>query len=93
MVTYEAPNKAIITPTQLEQFQQSPTHSRVLGYLETLNEAVVGVKLRDTCHESEVKSRHYLLYNTSHSCVSCRPSGPSLEYLMMSWRLQSKRLQ
>lgn len=52
--TYEVPTKAIITPAQLEQFQQSATHSRVLGYIETLNEAVVGVKLRDPCYESEV---------------------------------------
>ena len=54
MAKYEVPSKAIITPTQLEQFQQSATHTRVLGYIEALNEAVVGVKLRDTCHESEV---------------------------------------
>ncbi len=54
MAKYEVPSKAIITPTQLEQFQQSTTHTRVLGYVESLNEAVVGVKLRDTCHESEV---------------------------------------
>ena len=58
MATYEVPSKAIITPVQLEQFQQSTTHSRVLGYIEILNEAVVGVKLGNPCHESEVTGRH-----------------------------------
>jgi serine/threonine-protein phosphatase 2A activator len=51
---YEVPTKAIISPAQLQQFQQSATHASVLAYIETLNEAVVGVKLRDNCHESEV---------------------------------------
>lgn len=91
MVTYEVPNKAIITPAQLEQFQQSATHARVLGYIETLNEAVAGVKLRDACHESEVICRHYLSYtHTPHLHVSCRPSGPSLEYSTTSQRSRTK---
>lgn len=92
MATYEVPSKAIITPAQLEQFQQSATHTRVLGYIETLNEAVAGVKLRDTCYESEVMcSFRYLTVQTRKPCFLFRPSGPSLEYSMMSRRLQSKR--
>lgn len=53
---FEKPTKAIIIPSQLEQFQQSGTHSKVLGYIQTLNDAVVGVKLRDPCPESEVSN-------------------------------------
>jgi len=95
---YEVPSKAIITPAQLEQFQQSATHAKVLGYIETLNDAVAGVKLRDSCHESEVMpDRLLLLIRTQHVSLlvacSCRPSRPSLGYSMMSRRLQSKLLQ
>ena len=91
MVTYEVPNKAIITPAQLEQFQQSATHTRVLGYIETLNEAVAGVKLRDACHESEVMSRRCLSYtHTPHLHASCRPSGPSSESSTTSQRSRAR---
>ncbi|KIM28183.1 hypothetical protein M408DRAFT_144083 [Serendipita vermifera MAFF 305830] len=50
---YHAPEKEILTKSQLEQFQQSPTHAQILTYIERLNEAVVGVKLQDSCQESE----------------------------------------
>jgi hypothetical protein len=98
MATYEVPSKAIITPAQLEQFQQSATHSRVLGYIEALNEAVVGVKLRDDCPESEVTGRRHgepprAHPHETHPCVPCRLSRPSLACSTMSRRLQSKRLR
>jgi hypothetical protein len=51
---YRAPQKEILSPAQLEQFQQSPTHSQLLAYIQRLNDAVIGVKLRDPCYESEV---------------------------------------
>ena len=51
---YRAPEKEILTKAQLEQFQQSATHSQLLAFIERLNEAVVGVKLRDPCDESDV---------------------------------------
>jgi len=51
---YYTPTKEILTKSQLEQFQQSATHSQLLAFIERLNEAVVGVKLRDPCEESEV---------------------------------------
>ena len=97
---YEVPSKAIITPAQLEQFQQSATHAKVLGYIETLNDAVAGVKLRDNCHESEVMPDRLLFTHTYTTrltpCLvaySCRPSRPSLGSSMMSRRLQSRLLQ
>jgi hypothetical protein len=51
---YVQPRKEILTKTQLEQFQASPTHAQILEFMTRLNESVVGVKLRDNCHESEV---------------------------------------
>jgi serine/threonine-protein phosphatase 2A activator len=53
---YHAPEKEILTKAQLEQFQQSATHSQLLAFIERLNEAVIGVKLRDPCEESDVCS-------------------------------------
>lgn len=52
--SFEPPTKEILTPQQLEQFQQSQTHSQILAYIQRLNEAVVGVKLQDPCTESDV---------------------------------------
>jgi hypothetical protein len=51
---YVQPRKEILTKTQLEQFQASPTHAQILEFMTRLNESVVGVKLRDNCHESKV---------------------------------------
>ena len=51
--TYRSPRKCIITQDQLSTFQSSSTHNQIISYIETLNEAVVGVKLTDPCSESE----------------------------------------
>ncbi|KAI4518537.1 Phosphotyrosyl phosphatase activator [Schizophyllum commune Tattone D] len=51
-MTYLVPSKAIVTPEQLEAWKQSETHERVLSYVTTLNDAVVGVKLDDECPRS-----------------------------------------
>ncbi|KAG8829762.1 Serine/threonine-protein phosphatase 2A activator 2 [Serendipita sp. 399] len=51
--TFEPPTKAILSPHQLEQFQTSQTHASVVAYIQRLNDAVTGVKLRDSCFESE----------------------------------------
>ena len=54
MSTYFEPRKCILTKEQLEAFQASQTHKDIVTYIETLNAAVVGVKLTDECTESEV---------------------------------------
>ncbi|KAI0049899.1 Phosphotyrosyl phosphatase activator [Auriscalpium vulgare] len=48
----ESPAKAILSKEQLAAFQQSETHRSLVAYIETLNDAVVGVKLTDPCAES-----------------------------------------
>ncbi|KAK1225745.1 Serine/threonine-protein phosphatase 2A activator 2 [Marasmius sp. AFHP31] len=47
------PRKSLLSQSQLEWFQTSETHNRIITYVETLNEAVVGAKLGDKCEESE----------------------------------------
>ncbi len=59
-----APRKIILTKEQLEAFQQSKTHETIVGYINALNEAVVGVKLTDECAVSPVRK--------SVGCVSVR---------------------
>lgn len=49
------PRKVILTKDQLEYFQQSKTHEEILAYIQTLNDAVVGVKLTDPCTTSPVR--------------------------------------
>ncbi|TEB32898.1 Phosphotyrosyl phosphatase activator [Coprinellus micaceus] len=50
---FQPPNKRILTPEQLVAFQQSPTHGEIVEFIDELNVAVKGVKLRDG--EGEVK--------------------------------------
>jgi hypothetical protein len=50
---FQPPNKRILTPEQLVAFQQSPTHGEIVEFIDELNVAVKGVKLRDG--EEEVK--------------------------------------
>lgn len=51
----QAPRKIILTKEQLEHFQSSQTHKDIVSYIETLNTAVVGVKLTDECSQSFVR--------------------------------------
>jgi serine/threonine-protein phosphatase 2A activator len=53
-MTFQEPRKFILTKEQLEWFQTSDTHQKILSYIEALNEAVVGAKLTDAREESEV---------------------------------------
>ncbi|KAA1474600.1 Phosphotyrosyl phosphatase activator [Dentipellis sp. KUC8613] len=53
---YRAPHKAILTKEQLEAFQTSRTHNDIVAYIQTLNDAVVGVKLTAPCEESPAVS-------------------------------------
>ncbi|KAG9027122.1 Serine/threonine-protein phosphatase 2A activator 2 [Tulasnella sp. JGI-2019a] len=51
---YRPPKKAILSQEQLESFKASKTHADLVAYITTLNECVVGVKLRDDCPQSDV---------------------------------------
>ena len=51
---FEEPRKSILTPEQLAYFQQSETYQDIIGFIEELNECVVGVKLTDECALSPV---------------------------------------
>ena len=52
--SYTPPRKYILSKEQLEAFQASKTYQDIISYIETLNEAVIGVKLTDACEESQV---------------------------------------
>ncbi|KAF9045198.1 hypothetical protein BJ165DRAFT_1476028 [Panaeolus papilionaceus] len=51
--TYQTLRKAVLSKEQLEAFQESKAHHDIIGYIETLNDAVVGAKLTDDCAQSE----------------------------------------
>ncbi|VDB86473.1 unnamed protein product [Peniophora sp. CBMAI 1063] len=49
---YRTPTKAILSKEQLAAFESTPTHTAILTYIETLNSAVVNVKLTADCSQS-----------------------------------------
>ncbi|KAL0058969.1 Serine/threonine-protein phosphatase 2A activator 2 [Marasmius tenuissimus] len=51
--TFHPPRKALLSQSQLEWFQTSETHKRIITFVETLNQAIVGAKLGDACEESD----------------------------------------
>ncbi|KAI0795727.1 hypothetical protein C8Q75DRAFT_711860 [Abortiporus biennis] len=48
-MSFVHPRKVILSKAQLAEFQESKTHDKIMEYIETLNEAVVGVKLTADC--------------------------------------------
>ncbi|KAH9934152.1 uncharacterized protein B0H18DRAFT_979700 [Fomitopsis serialis] len=50
--SFTPPRKVILLKEQLEHFQASQAHQDIVAYIQTLNDAVVGVKLADECSES-----------------------------------------
>lgn len=70
-MAYVEPRKFILTKDQLEHFQNSKTHEEILGYIQALNDAVVGVKLTDPCTTSPVrksfKGKHKPPFLKGHS--------------------------
>lgn len=52
---FTIPRKVILLKEQLEHFQASKAHQDIIAYIQTLNEAIVGVKLTDDCPESPVR--------------------------------------
>ena len=53
-MSFQVPRKCILSPEQLTVFQSSKTHQKVVTYIETLNNAVIGIKLTEDCSESPV---------------------------------------
>ncbi|KAF9446465.1 Phosphotyrosyl phosphatase activator [Macrolepiota fuliginosa MF-IS2] len=73
-MTFQQPRKFILIKDQLEWFQTSETHKKIISYIETLNEAVVGVKLADPCEESEgVKALLSVLDKVEQICKETPP--------------------
>lgn len=54
-MSFHPPRKIVLTRDHLQTFQASKTHQDIAEYIETLNKAVVGVKLTDECPESQVR--------------------------------------
>jgi hypothetical protein len=61
--------KRIVSNEQLDTFAHSDTHEQIVQFVEALNESVVGVKLRDSPQESDV--RLLLLLFKSHRLLTC----------------------
>ncbi|VDB86471.1 unnamed protein product [Peniophora sp. CBMAI 1063] len=49
---YKTPTKAILSAEQLKAFESTSTHAALISYIETLNSAVVNVKLTMDCSQS-----------------------------------------
>lgn len=54
-MSFITPRKCILSKEQLDAFQTSETYNHIITYIETLNNAIVNVKLSDACSESEVR--------------------------------------
>ncbi|KAI7829058.1 hypothetical protein BX661DRAFT_181308 [Kickxella alabastrina] len=48
------PARQILTPEDLDQFLESPACNEIVGFLNALNESVIGVKTTDTIEESAI---------------------------------------
>ena len=57
MTSFRALEKAIVSKEQLAAFKSSKAYSRITAYVDTLNDAVVGLKLSDGGEESQVRRR------------------------------------
>ena len=55
MTSFRPLQKAVISKEQLAAFQTSKTYAIITSYIETLNGAVVGVKLTDEVEQSQVR--------------------------------------
>lgn len=78
MSQFKSLRKCILSQEQLSSFQSSKVHKDVVSYVETLNDAVVGVKLTDECAESPVgfirltiNERILCIYRVSKPSSTC----------------------
>lgn len=59
-MTFKIPTKLILSSVQLEDFQNSQTHTNIVTFVEQLNESVISVKLTDSV-EATVRLLHFHL--------------------------------
>jgi hypothetical protein len=58
---YTIPIKRILSKVHLAAFARSPAHDDILGFIDTLNESIVGKKLSEKGEPSEVSFEFLLL--------------------------------
>lgn len=58
--SYAIPTKHILTKAHLAAFQRSKTYSDIFGFIDELNEDIVGKKLTEAGEGSEVCQNHIL---------------------------------
>lgn len=58
--SYTIPTKYILTKAHLAAFQRSKTYSEIFGFIDELNEDIVGKKLTEAGEGSEVCQNHIL---------------------------------
>lgn len=51
---YQVPIKRILSKVHLAAFERSPAHADILGFIDTLNESIVGKKLSEKGEPSKV---------------------------------------
>jgi hypothetical protein len=63
--------KAILSKEQLAAFQSSPTYAKITSYIDTLNNAVVGIKLTDECAQSQVRTPNFVFLLAGSAGEGC----------------------
>ncbi len=95
-MSFQNPRKTILTKEQLDYFQASKTHADIINFIESLNESVVGLKLRDHCSSSPVRLYEPCLLQSDlqDSCTSnTRELMPSLQFsTRWSWQPEKYHL-
>lgn len=54
--TYVVPTKHILSRAHLDAFLRSPAHDQIVGFIDALNDAIVGKKLSEAGEGSEVSA-------------------------------------
>ena len=55
--TYIAPTKHILSQAHLAAFQRSQSHTDILGFIDNLNQSIVGIKTTQSGAGSDVSRR------------------------------------
>jgi Phosphotyrosyl phosphate activator (PTPA) protein len=66
MTSFRPLQKAIVSKEQLAAFQNSKAYATITSYIETLNSAVVGVKLTDEHAQSQVRRLAVVSHQGTH---------------------------
>ncbi|KAJ1912935.1 Serine/threonine-protein phosphatase 2A activator 2 [Tieghemiomyces parasiticus] len=67
------PEKRILTKHDLAEFQDSEAYAQYIGFIEALNQAVLGRKLTEACHESEITQALVKLLGTVSDLATATP--------------------